>query len=201
MEPTLKKNRKGLKLIGGDFDPVKRAPKSKRLLVVGAPRSGTMFICEMLRRWGMRICHERMGEDGIVHSAWLAQRLKDDMVISGTGRQHYEFDRILHLVRHPLRTIESLSHELNPIFWQWQEKHSNIKIEDPEDIEKIAAFWVFWVDGCEMLCDNHVRLEHIGHLGKKVNTATKPSRDLKMDDLGCMAEEVALRMDNYGYKQ
>ena len=186
-------------LSGADFDPVTQPQQHKHLLVVGSPRSGSMFITEMLRTWGMRICHERMGEDGIVHCAWLAERLKNDRLIPGTGRQHYTFDRIVHLVRHPLRTIDSLSRELSPVFWDWQERHSRIRVNDTNDLEKVAAFWCFWTDGCEILCDAHIRLETIAHLGKKVNANTKPKHELKMNDLGAMKDEVRERMGNYGY--
>ncbi len=154
----------------------------------------------MLNRFGMRVKHERMGEDGTVNWAWLAMRSKDDPVLLVDGRQHYTFDRIIHLVRHPLVTIESLSRELNPVFWDWQERHSKIAVPDRSDIEKVAAFWVFWTDGCQHLCDQQLRLEDIAHLGEVEGKGKGDKRRLHPEELGCMEEEVTKRAELYGYK-
>jgi hypothetical protein len=95
-------------------------PIPKRLLVVGSPRSGTMYFTQFLRRFGMRVSHERMGEDGTVNAGWLAPKLEEDPLIVGRGRQHYEFEKIIHLVRNPLACIDSLSREMHDVFWRWQ---------------------------------------------------------------------------------
>lgn len=182
-----------------EYDPLIQAPIPKRLLVVGSPRSGTRFITNFLNQFGLQVRHERMGEDGTVNGAWLAMRMKDDTLIKVAGRQHYEFDQIIHLVRHPLAVIRSLSLEMSEVWWKWQSVHSKIEIPDPSDLELIAAFWVFWTDGCQHLCDTHIRLEDISHLGDRTGKGVQPEGRLTPDDLGCMALTVAERCKTYGY--
>jgi len=183
-----------------EYEPPRREPIPKRLLVVGSPRSGTHFFAKLLQNFGMRVKHERMGEDGTVNSAWLAMKQKNDTLLHVEGRQHYTFDKILHIVRHPLPTIESLSRELSPVFWEWQYAHSKIAIDDPHDLERVSAFWVFWTDGCQHLCDTHIRLEDIAHLGDVVGKGKQLSRRIEPLELGCMQEEVEKRCEIYGYK-
>lgn len=183
------------------YETLQIPPIPKRLLVVGAPRSGTHFIAEFLQGFGMRVAHERMGEDGTVNSSWLAMRAVNDPVIKVIGRQNYDFEKMLHLVRHPFQCIPSMSLHVTAHFWDWQERHSRLKVDDPEDLEKIAAFWVFWTDGCTHLCGQNVlRLEDIASLGKPAGVGKTRREPIKLDDCGAMAEEVAKRMDVYGYK-
>jgi hypothetical protein len=175
-------------------------PIPKRLLVIGSPRSGTHFMTALLNIFGMRVRHERMGEDGTVNSAWLAMKKINDSLINPVGRQHYEFDQIIHLVRNPLDTIGSLASEMSQAFWEWQEEHSNIAIyaENPK-IDRIAAFWVFWTDGCQHLCDSTIKLESIQHLGPVQGKAVHKRAEVKIADLGDQGKMVMDRMELYGY--
>jgi hypothetical protein len=182
-----------------EYEPLQHEPIPKRLLVIGTPRSGTHFFTKLMQGFGMRVQHERMGEDGTVNCAWLAMRMPNDPVIKVTGRQNYDFDRIIHLIRHPLPTIASMSHALHGVFWEWQEIHSNLHIHDTTDLEKLAAFWLFWTDGCKHLCDTAIRLEDIAHLGPPV-AESKIKKQITLTDLGCMGGEVSNRMADYGYK-
>lgn len=183
-----------------EFDPVVQPPIPKRLLVVGCPRSGTQFFCNLLQIFGMRVNHERMGEDGMVNAAWLAESQVNDKLIRIKGRQHYEFGRILHLIRHPVPCIESMSRELPETWWTWQEAHSNLHIDDPRDLEMMAAFWIFWTDGCQHLCDKHIRLEDVAHIGDRTNKGRHPAKPITLNNLGSCAGEVEKRMETYGYK-
>jgi hypothetical protein len=183
-----------------EYDPLIEKPIAKRLLAIGSPRSGTRFLTNLLNKFGLRVRHERMGEDGTVNPAWLAMRMKNDPLIQCTGRQHYEFDQIVHIVRHPLAVIRSLSLEMSEVWWKWQEVHSHLEVSDPSDLEKTAAFWVFWTDGCQHLCDTHIRLEDISHLGDPTGKGVKPEGRIVGSDLGAMEETVAQRCETYGYK-
>jgi hypothetical protein len=174
-------------------------PIPKRLLVVGSPRSGTMYFTQFLRRFGMRVSHERMGEDGTVNAGWLAPKLEEDPLIVGRGRQHYEFEKIIHLVRNPLACIDSLSREMHDVFWRWQRLHSQIEVP-PDDIERIAAFWVFWTDACQHMCDEYVRLEDIAHLGDVENRGIHFPAKLQTDALGSLKNDIEARMLLYGYQ-
>ena len=184
-----------------EIAPVLEAPWPKRLLVIGCPRSGTQFITGLLNNFGMRVAHERMAEDGTVNCAWLATKMRGDTLIKTKGRQHYDFDQIVHIVRHPLKCIDSMSRELPPSWWDWQEQHSKLHV-DPRNIEEVAAFWVFWADGCQHLCDQHIRLEDIQHLMPPRNVAKDKSKVMQLgfDDLGVMKDEVLKRCEIFKYK-
>jgi hypothetical protein len=183
-----------------DYEPLQHSPIAKRLLVIGAPRSGTHFIAAFLQEFGMRVKHERMGEDGTVNFAWLAMRVRNDPIVKVTGRQNYDFDQMMHIVRHPLMCIPSISANLPRHFWDWQEIHSDLHIPDEDDLEMVAAFWIFWTDGCQHLCDKTLRLEDLAHMGKPEGLGVQRNKDpITLDDCGAMAEEVEKRMKLYGY--
>jgi hypothetical protein len=179
-------------------EPVVGDQIQKRLLVIGCPKSGTKFYAELLESWGFRIRHERMGEDGTVNSGWLMRKLVDDPLLVGKGRQHYEFDRIIHLVRHPLACIDSMRRELSRQFWEWQQIHSGIEVV-PGNLETLAAFWLYWTDGCERGSDLRVRLEDIQHLKPRANAGLEEPYAIKVEDLGSMAAEIESRLILYGY--
>jgi hypothetical protein len=182
------------------YEHIQHEPIAKRLLVVGAPRSGTHFIADVLQGFGMRVKHERMGEDGTVNCAWLAMRQEGDEIITVTGRQNYDFDKIVQLVRHPLECIPSMSKNLTPMFWKWQAAHSDLHIPDPTDLEMVAAFWIFWTDGCLHLADKTIRLEDISNLGKPVGeNIGRVKGPIKIEDCGGAAEGVMKRMEVYNY--
>ncbi len=176
--------------------------EAKRLLVVGSPRSGTKFCASFLQDLGLRVNHERMGEDGTVNGAWLAPRTEGDTFLQPPcGREGYTFDKIIHLVRHPLKTIHSLSVEMHDFypFWEWQEKFSNLKVNDRDDLELVAAFWLFWTDGCARLADSTIRLEDISRGRPALNMGAPRSTLLEWPNLGAMELPVREAAKRYDY--
>jgi hypothetical protein len=70
-----------------------------KIIIAGAPRSGTLYISAVLRQLGLDIQHEVMGADGMV--SWFA--------LLGRYFPRIPPDAIwLHQVRHPLHCISSL---------------------------------------------------------------------------------------------
>lgn len=183
-----------------EYDIPQNDPIPKRLLVVGSPRSGTQFATIFLNKLGLRVRHERMGADGTVNAAWLANRLVDDSLLRVHGRQHFEFDKIVHLVRHPYPTISSLTCEMHSAFWRWQFRHTGIEI-DTEDISTVAEFWLFWTDGCTKLADSTIRMEDIAHLGEPANQGHRPRFQVAREDFtGELQATLDARLAQYGYK-
>lgn len=172
---------------------------AKRLLVVGSPRSGTQFFAKMLQNFGMRVNHERMGEDGIVNSAWL---IPEDPSFSDPGRVNYSFDKIIHLVRHPLQVIDSISREGESFgpFWEIQERHTGLKILDFTDMEAIAEFWLHWTRGCHQMADMYIRLEDVQHLGDKVHEGPNADKRMKLEWSDVGEAEKALRKQAARFK-
>ena len=65
------------------------------ILVLGHPRGGTGFMSSLLTGCGLDIGHETMGADGI--SDWRRAPFPNS-----------EFKHVIHVIRHPLKTIESM---------------------------------------------------------------------------------------------
>lgn len=75
-------------------------------LITGAGRSGTKYITKVLRRCGLDVKHERMGQGGIVSGFYCFDA--DQYPGDNHPVPRPDFDIILHQVRHPLKTIASV---------------------------------------------------------------------------------------------
>lgn len=87
--------------------------KKRKLLITGCGRSGTFYSSEVWRRLGLDVRHERpiahhgvMGEDGA--ASWL-MAVNDPNPPFGPSAVDYEFDVVIHQVRHPLKVIASVA--------------------------------------------------------------------------------------------
>lgn len=87
--------------------------EKRKLLITGCGRSGTFYSAEVWRQLGLDIRHERpighhgvMGEDGA--SSWL-MAVNDPNPPFGPSAVDYEFETVVHQVRHPLKVIASVA--------------------------------------------------------------------------------------------
>lgn len=91
----------------------KSPPDKIPLLVIGCPRSGTKYTATLLQQAGGQVGHEWLFADGLV-SCHLTVEHNRWRVPSFDGRftlpRHVHFARILHQIRAPLPTINSLRH-------------------------------------------------------------------------------------------
>ena len=79
--------------------------ESKKILVVGHPRTGTGYTAKLLQSWGLDVQHEKMGKDGI--SDWsLASGNKS--LWQDISFKDYEWDIIIYCVRDPKESIPSV---------------------------------------------------------------------------------------------
>lgn len=90
--------------------------KTKKILVVGHPRTGTGYTAKLLQSWGLDVQHERMGKDGISH--WGMAVGGDNPVIFGQFRDNItfnsiEWDTIIYCVRDPKTSIPSIAYTEN----------------------------------------------------------------------------------------
>ena len=86
-----------------DATPVTKCP----FLITGCARSGTTYVYELLSQSGLRIGQEELGIDGCV--AWqLACEANYNLYHLKFPRGKIEFDTVLHLVRDPIKVINSL---------------------------------------------------------------------------------------------
>lgn len=85
----------------------------RKLLITGCGRSGTMYASEVWRSQGLDVSHENptppngeMGKDGI--ASWY-MAVNDLDPPFGPSASEYEFDFVIHQVRHPLKVIASVA--------------------------------------------------------------------------------------------
>lgn len=146
------------------------APTMKcKLLVVGAPRSGTRYTARLLQSLGAKVRHENFGVEGCVSSLLTAEDFyypfhkpiqMEDGTIRIPRRSEIEWEHILHQVREPLGCISSLCYRGGPdMFWRWQEKHSAVN-GDMYPVERRAMrFWVQWNYMAECISEATYRVE------------------------------------------
>lgn len=183
--------------------PLARRPR-KRLLVVGSPRSGTRFFAGWLQDLGMRVKHESMGQDGTVDSTFTVPRTTADPDSwSKAGLYQYRFDKVVHLVRSPLRVIESLARELPPSWWRWQEIHTGIAVEgERPTFDEVARWWLWWTERADRLSSRRLRVDPLfaGGLATNVGRRARVVPELWRDALAPETESALLvRMQQYGY--
>jgi len=87
--------------------------RHRRLLITGCGRSGTLYASQVWQAVGLDVRHEMpvppngvMGEDGI--ASWY-MTVDDPEPPYGPSAAEYEFDLVIHLVRHPLKVIPSVA--------------------------------------------------------------------------------------------
>ena len=79
--------------------------KTKKILVVGHPRTGTGYTAKLLQSWGLDVQHEKMGEDGT--SDWsLATRIQS--LWQKVEYSDFMWNNLIYCVRDPRESIPSI---------------------------------------------------------------------------------------------
>jgi hypothetical protein len=113
--------------------------ETKNILVLGCPRSATTYMAELLQALGLDVRHEEMGADGTSSwpmAAWSAQP------IWGPSRRSFQFRYILHVVRHPVPTLASLS-RLQPDSWDYLHEYV-LMHRSASLLEQAAQAYIGW---------------------------------------------------------
>jgi len=152
--------------------------QSRKLLITGCGRSGTLYATELWRALDLDIRHERpvppngvMGDDGM--ASWF-MAADDPITPSGPSALDYKFDFTIHQVRHPLKVIASVAQF---IIREGQRAPDFIKRNIPEfilfDNEKLlldekqqlilraANYWYHWNLLTEKKADYLVQVENL----------------------------------------
>jgi hypothetical protein len=125
-------------------------------LITGCGRSGTKYITFLLRRLGLDVRHERMGEDGI--ASWYMTADTDHSPF-GPARRAASFEHIYQQVRHPLPVIASAA-TFKPHTWQFICEHTPIRMEEPLPV-RCAKYWYYWNLEAEKIAEWRYRVEHL----------------------------------------
>src|SRR5687768_4502287 len=131
----------------------------RKLLVTGCGRSGTLYASEVWKRQGLDVSHENplppngwMGKDGI--ASWY-MAVDDPNPPFGPSGAGYEFDFVIHQVRHPLKVIASVAQFVlkDPLSFDYIERNApQTRLRSPENLMppkeqsllRAARYWYYW---------------------------------------------------------
>ncbi|MBI2891285.1 MAG: hypothetical protein HYY13_10940 [Nitrospirae bacterium] len=189
------------------------------LLVIGHPRSGTEYVSKVLQGLGLDVRHEEVGRDGIVSWVWAVPNLFAPWAAAAGVRPPLErFDRIWHVVRHPLHVIASSMTEPE-ISWFMRACHVPEMIAARDKLEAGAWSWLGWNESCERQAewtfrveDEETPIEMARRLGVAAGpnavsktTNTRPHdppptwEELKARISGSLFERIRAKAVGYGY--
>jgi hypothetical protein len=150
----------------------KNQQSQKELLIVGCPRSGTIFAATVLRRCGgLDIGHEKIRSQGVVSWLFSANSAKPAW---GPLPTKYQFKHVFHQVRHPLKCIATM-HLVLPEAWEYICREApEIKVDDPL-LVRTAKMWVYWNLKAEKRAEMTYRVESmesiLPEMGKRLGIA------------------------------
>lgn len=131
------------------------------LLITGHQRSGTGYMAALCQAMGLDVGHERVGKDGC-SSFQFAVDTKTVCFHSAEqnkGRAHYRFDRIIHVVRHPLHVIASTAFtDMNGAI-EWQAKFVPVTAPAGHGIRRAVQTYLGWNELIEEQTAEMVRVE------------------------------------------
>ena len=136
-------------------------PLQRLLLITGSGRSGTTYAARTMQAIGLDVPHELTGADGtsslffLVDSDWYpALPWYPGRNHVGERRSDYEFKHVLHVVRHPLKTIPSIGKIFNGLNFELFEEQGVI----PKGIKNkmLRCAWMYY--GLNMLAEQQATM-------------------------------------------
>lgn len=118
----------------------------KKIMVVGCGRSGTLYITKVLEVLGFDIGHERLNKDGM--ASWFhsfGQRQKN--VLRRELTDMYKEILFLHLVRNPIKVIESMSIVSKDKIRRALQYYKDLCPDlagDYQGLDLATSYWVEW---------------------------------------------------------
>jgi hypothetical protein len=150
----------------------------KKLLITGCGRSGTLYTAEVWRSLGLDIQHERpipshgsMGRDGA--ASWF-MAADDTNPPFGPGTSGYQFELVLHVVRHPLKVTASVAQFIlqhgapSPEYIERHAPETRLTSEERRTLEpkqqlilQAARYWYHWNQLAEGKADQTIQVEQL----------------------------------------
>lgn len=131
------------------------------ILITGHQRSGTGYMAALCQAMGMDVGHERPGKDGISSFQYAVEtdRVPFHSIDGNKGRNHYRFDRIIHVVRHPLHVIASTAFtDMNGAI-EWQAEFVPVTAPISHGIRRAVQTYLGWNELIEEQTAELVRVE------------------------------------------
>lgn len=203
---------------------------TKTLLVTGCPRSGTKSMAHMLKQCGLDTPHEQLGVDGTVSTYFCVPWIKSIPWSSGkqahVGMElasDFQFEIIIHQVRHPLDCIASAVKIVNKPHQEWMIEHDFIPEYSGTKLHRMMQMWLNINQVVEQRTNVRVRIEDgvkaVRKIAKEVRFIVPTDLELKhmhkasgynkpkkltWDDLiredKSLATEIKKLAKHYGYK-
>lgn len=126
----------------------------KNIMISGCGRSGTRYITFVLRRLGMDVGHERIGNDGI--ASWCTA-VETEALPWGESIKNVTFNKIFHQVRHPLKVIPSVC-TFKENSWQLICNYIPCSMDEPVMLRS-AKYWYYWNIEAEKMAEWRYRIE------------------------------------------
>lgn len=123
--------------------------EKRKFLILGHPRSGTGFMSILLQRYGYRVGHEWMMEDGI--SSWMFVVEDNQIFIDRTlNRKNFDFEYIIMNIRHPLDIVSSTYFTENTVKRSLNHRAKFVDMEGLNDVEQTVKSVLGWYRLIEM---------------------------------------------------
>lgn len=135
----------------------------RKLLITGCGRSGTLYLSRVFRKAGMDVRHESVGKYGCCSMYFITDTTDCSIVNEGQKvrihesecRSQFSFDHVWYVVRHPLRTIDSLAKSFTRKVRRWTGDQLGVPTDGAEKLapsfeEKVRWAARYWVVGTEM---------------------------------------------------
>lgn len=130
------------------------------ILITGHQRSGTGYMAALCRSLGFAVGHERVLADGVSSFQFA---VATDTVCFHTaeqnrGRNHYDFDVMIHVVRHPLGVIASTAFtDMNGAI-DWQAGFIDVDL-DADPVRQAVQTYIGWNRLIEPQADVRIPVE------------------------------------------
>ena len=198
------------------------------ILITGCGCSGTTYICNVLRRHGLDLTHDQgVGKDGVVTNAvvdgevWIYKYGYRGIVEYVDKKLPINnFDKIIHVIRHPLLVISSIMKKWRDWGKVWLHIEVGVSCKNMvPSLHNAMKYWLIWNQKIETYTDDRVKAEDIfldnkcilqklnlpfkEHSNKKIASSNK-TKTYSWDDLEKKDDFLAKKIKNlalkYGYK-
>lgn len=117
----------------------------KKVLGVGHPRTGTQYHARLLSSFGVRVSHERMGQDGVVGWMLCAQADRYPYLGKKWDSSNVTYDYVIYNVRDPRDSIPSIVHteDTKPNSVKFRKQHSKFD-QTQNPVENAMRSLIAW---------------------------------------------------------
>lgn len=198
--------------------------------MTGCGSSGSNYVAQLLQRNGVQVTHDAyLGQQGIVTNACDGTEVWVH-AFGRAGRRDYvlmkmpvtEFDRVVHLVRDPLKTIGSVLAKWQKFGQVWRHIAETVPDLHANDVTMASAakYWLVWNERLHAVSTTRIRLEDVladrsvlaTAVGRRLRHALNPQVPVQSSGAtyyptwaelialdGALATEIADLARSYGY--